>query len=37
VRYGIVRDTCTDAAPVPQYLTRSTPADPTSIAQHSVI
>lgn len=35
VRYGLVRDTGTDAAPVPQYLTRSTPADPMSVAQHS--
>jgi len=37
VRYGIVRDTGTDAAPVPQYLTRSTPADPTTVAQRSIV
>ncbi|MBC9718819.1 sigma-70 family RNA polymerase sigma factor [Streptomyces sp. TRM66268-LWL] len=35
VRYGLVRDTGTDKAPVPQYLTRSTPADPATVAQHS--
>ncbi len=37
VRYGIVRDTGTDAAPIPQYLTRSTPADPTTVAQHTIV
>ncbi|MEY9840094.1 sigma-70 family RNA polymerase sigma factor [Streptacidiphilus sp. EB103A] len=35
VRYGLVRDTGNDAAPVPQYLTRSSPADPFSVAQLS--
>ena len=35
VRYGVVRDTGNDAAPVPQYLTRSNPADPLSVAQQS--
>lgn len=37
IRYGIVRDTGTDAAPVPQYLTRSTPADAASVPQRSVV
>ncbi|WP_420310437.1 RNA polymerase sigma factor [Streptomyces sp. YS-B37] len=35
VRYGIVRDTGDDAAPVPQYLTRSAPADPLAVPQLS--
>ncbi|MFC1401373.1 MULTISPECIES: RNA polymerase sigma factor [Streptacidiphilus] len=35
VRYGLVRDTGDDTAPVPQYLTRSSPADPFSVAQQS--
>jgi hypothetical protein len=35
VRYGLVRDTGNDAAPVPQYLTRSSPADPLSVPQQS--
>jgi RNA polymerase sigma factor (sigma-70 family) len=34
-RYGLVRDTGTDSAPVPQYLTRSDPADPADVPQHS--
>ena len=37
VRYGQVRDTGTDAAPVPQYLTRSTPANATSVPQRSEV
>lgn len=37
VRYGLVRDTGDDRAPVPQYLTRSTPTNPTDVAQHSVV
>ncbi|HKT05632.1 MAG TPA: hypothetical protein VJT31_39470, partial [Rugosimonospora sp.] len=37
VRYGLVRDTGTDGAPVPQYVTRATPADPTTVAQHSQV
>jgi hypothetical protein len=37
VRYGLVRDTGDDAAPVPQYLTRSTPADPAQVPQHSAV
>ncbi|GAA2290784.1 hypothetical protein GCM10010234_34700 [Streptomyces hawaiiensis] len=35
VRYGLVRDTGTDGAPVPQYLTRATPADPATVPQRS--
>ncbi|MEU5596041.1 sigma-70 family RNA polymerase sigma factor [Streptomyces sp. NPDC020298] len=34
-RYGLVRDTGKDDAPVPQYLTRATPADPATVAQRS--
>jgi RNA polymerase sigma factor (sigma-70 family) len=34
-RYGLVRDTGTDSAPVPQYLTRSEPTDQTDVPQHS--
>jgi RNA polymerase sigma factor (sigma-70 family) len=37
VRYGLVRDTGTDAAPVPQYLTRATPAKATDVPQQSVV
>ena len=37
VRYGLVRDTGTDAAPVPQYLTRSTPAKAATVPQRSQI
>jgi RNA polymerase sigma factor (sigma-70 family) len=35
VRYGVVRDTGDDGAPVPQYLTRSAPADPLAVPQLS--
>ncbi|MFJ4820664.1 sigma-70 family RNA polymerase sigma factor [Streptomyces sp. NPDC088801] len=35
IRYGLVRDTGTDSAPVPQYLTRSAPADPATVPQRS--
>ncbi|GAB2759416.1 RNA polymerase sigma factor [Streptomyces bullii] len=35
LRYGLVRDTGTDAAPVPQYVTRATPADPATVPQRS--
>ncbi|WP_327432079.1 sigma-70 family RNA polymerase sigma factor [Streptomyces sp. NBC_01236] len=35
VRYGLVRDNGEDTAPVPQYLTRSTPTDPATVAQRS--
>ena len=34
-RYGLVRDTGTDSAPVPQYLTRSDPTDQADVPQHS--
>lgn len=34
-RYGLVRDTGKDDTPVPQYVTRSTPADPATVAQKS--
>ncbi|MCK8435968.1 sigma-70 family RNA polymerase sigma factor [Streptomyces sp. D2-8] len=35
IRYGLVRDTGTDGAPVPQYVTRATPADPATVPQRS--
>ncbi|WP_406333181.1 RNA polymerase sigma factor [Streptomyces sp. NBC_00203] len=35
IRYGLVRDNGEDTAPVPQYLTRSTPTDPATVAQRS--
>ncbi|MCG7204396.1 RNA polymerase sigma factor [Streptomyces arenae] len=35
VRYGLVRDDGTDAAPVPQYVTRKTPADASTVPQRS--
>ncbi|MET9682241.1 RNA polymerase sigma factor [Streptomyces coeruleorubidus] len=35
IRYGLVRDTGTDNAPVPQYVTRSAPADPATVPQRS--
>jgi hypothetical protein len=34
-RYGLVRDTGGDDTPVPQYVTRETPADPATVAQRS--
>ncbi|WP_367320533.1 RNA polymerase sigma factor [Streptomyces sp. HUAS ZL42] len=34
-RYGLVRDTGKDDTPVPQYVTRSTPADPATVPQRS--
>lgn len=34
-RYGLVRDTGKDDAPVPQYVTRATPTDPATVAQAS--
>jgi hypothetical protein len=37
VRYGLVRDTGDDGAPVPQYLTRETPADRATVAQQSAV
>lgn len=35
IRYGLVRDDGKDSAPVPQYLTRATPADPATVPQRS--
>ena len=37
VRYGLVRDTGEDTAPVPQYLTRARPADPATVEQRSQV
>ncbi|KUN79690.1 RNA polymerase sigma factor [Streptomyces griseoruber] len=34
-RYGLVRDTGGDDTPVPQYVTRDTPADPATVPQAS--
>ncbi|MFJ2907491.1 sigma-70 family RNA polymerase sigma factor [Streptomyces sp. NPDC087212] len=34
-RYGLVRDTGSDTTPVPQYATRTTPADPATVGQES--
>ncbi|MGW0820953.1 RNA polymerase sigma factor [Streptomyces sp. NPDC002845] len=35
IRYGLVRDDGEDTAPVPQYVTRSTPDDPATVPQRS--
>jgi hypothetical protein len=35
IRYGQVRDDGKDTAPVPQYVTRGTPADPATVPQRS--
>ncbi|MFE0249827.1 sigma-70 family RNA polymerase sigma factor [Streptomyces sp. NPDC059010] len=35
IRYGLVRDTGKDDTPVPQYLTRATPADAATVPQES--
>ncbi|MFF8322530.1 RNA polymerase sigma factor [Streptomyces bobili] len=35
IRYGLVRDPGDDRAPVPQYVTRTTPADPATVPQRS--
>ncbi|MEU0339885.1 sigma-70 family RNA polymerase sigma factor [Streptomyces bobili] len=35
IRYGLVRDTGDDRAPVPQYVTRATPDDPATVPQRS--
>ncbi|MFD5266030.1 RNA polymerase sigma factor [Streptomyces sp. NPDC058335] len=35
IRYGLVRDTGDDGTPVPQYVTRATPADPATVPQRS--
>ncbi|MFF2125961.1 RNA polymerase sigma factor [Streptomyces olivochromogenes] len=37
IRYGLVRDNGGDTAPVPQYLTRSTPADPATVSPRSQV
>lgn len=37
IRYGLVRDTGEDTTPVPQYLTRSTPADQGTVPQRSQV
>ncbi|KPI20669.1 RNA polymerase, sigma-24 subunit, RpoE, ECF subfamily [Actinobacteria bacterium OK074] len=37
IRYGLVRDNGTDTTPVPQYVTRSTPADPATVPQRSKV
>jgi RNA polymerase sigma factor (sigma-70 family) len=37
IRYGLTRDDGTDACPVPQYLTRKNPADPTTVRQQSYV
>ncbi|MFD4562665.1 sigma-70 family RNA polymerase sigma factor, partial [Streptomyces sp. NPDC058469] len=34
-RYGLTRDTGKDNTPTPQYVTRTTPADPATVAQRS--
>ncbi|MER7926590.1 sigma-70 family RNA polymerase sigma factor [Streptomyces sp. NPDC096057] len=34
-RYGLTRDTGKDDAPIPQYVTRTNPADPATVAQES--
>ncbi|WNM30553.1 sigma-70 family RNA polymerase sigma factor [Streptomyces sp. Li-HN-5-11] len=36
-RYGLVRDTGKDDAPVPQYVTRAKPADPATVPQRSQV
>ncbi|MFF4042103.1 hypothetical protein [Streptomyces sp. NPDC001816] len=35
IRYGPVRDDGSDSAPVPQYVTRTTPTDPATVPQRS--
>ncbi|MER5219134.1 sigma-70 family RNA polymerase sigma factor [Streptomyces flaveus] len=35
IRYGLTRDNGKDTAPVPQYVTRSKPADPATVPQRS--
>ncbi|MGW1759864.1 RNA polymerase sigma factor [Streptomyces mirabilis] len=37
IRYGLVRDNGEDTAPVPQYLTRSNPADPATVSRRSQV
>jgi hypothetical protein len=36
-RYGLTRDTGKDNTPIPQYVTRATPADPATVAQGSKV
>jgi hypothetical protein len=37
LQYGLVRDTGTDAAPVPQYLTWGNPSNPAKVPKHSEV
>ena len=37
LRYGVIRDSGTDTAPVPQYVTRAEPTDPATVPQKSVV
>ncbi|MFJ8494039.1 RNA polymerase sigma factor [Streptomyces sp. NPDC094038] len=37
IRYGLVRDDGKDSAPVPQYVTRGTPADASTVPQRSQV
>jgi hypothetical protein len=37
LRYGVIRDTGTDTAPVPQYVTRADPTDPATVPQKSAV
>ncbi|NGO41360.1 RNA polymerase sigma factor [Streptomyces ureilyticus] len=37
IRYGLTRDNGKDTAPVPQYVTRSRPADPATVPQMSQV
>jgi RNA polymerase sigma factor (sigma-70 family) len=37
IRYGLTRDNGKDTAPVPQYVTRSRPADPATVPQRSKV
>ena len=37
LRYGLVRDTGNDDAPVPQYATRGNPINPADVPQHSEV
>jgi len=37
LRFGLVRDTGNDEAPVPQYVTRGNPSNPADVPQHSEV
>ncbi|RPE40323.1 RNA polymerase sigma factor (sigma-70 family) [Streptomyces sp. Ag109_O5-1] len=37
IRYGLVRDDGKDSAPVPQYVTRKTPSDASTVPQRSAV